>query len=256
MEAGGHVKRKGSIMKQLLTYQVVIWVGVFLWSPTGGVPLASCGFIPPPTYSAEAIEAWVVDEDTGQPLEGVIVVAHWELMGGLHPDTIGQLMVMEAVTDTNGRFHFPKWGPKLRPVSGFLHNDDPQLILFKSGYHYSILANEVTSEVNTSSVRRSEWNQQTIKLKKFTNHLQEYGGNIHYIEENLRFAFNSKSCEWKRIPRMLIALDQEKTRLLRMVDKKYETVEHAGITYWDKSFSPANVQRCGLMKEFLRSYLQ
>ena len=39
------------------------------------LPLSACG----ETYSAEAIEAWVVDAETGQPIEGVVVAANWQL---------------------------------------------------------------------------------------------------------------------------------------------------------------------------------
>ena len=41
------------------------------------LPLQACGA--PPWYKAEPIEAWVADAETNQPLEGVIVVAHWQL---------------------------------------------------------------------------------------------------------------------------------------------------------------------------------
>src|SRR5690348_13390482 len=61
-------------------------------------------------YSAEPITAWVVDAETKQPLAGVNVVAHWQLEGGLEGgNNIGQMMVMEAVTDTAGKFSFPAW---------------------------------------------------------------------------------------------------------------------------------------------------
>ena len=33
-------------------------------------------------YSAEAIEGWVVDSETGKPIEELTVVAHWQLKGG------------------------------------------------------------------------------------------------------------------------------------------------------------------------------
>ena len=59
------------------------------------------------TYSAKAIEAWVVDAETKKPLEGVIVVAHWELNYGLEGGGAYQLQVMEDVTDKKGRFYFP-----------------------------------------------------------------------------------------------------------------------------------------------------
>lgn len=237
-----------SAMKQSKIHRLVLWIGVSLWSLAGGVPLASCGFIPPPTYSAEAIEAWVVDEDTGQPLEGVIVVAHWALRGGLHPDVIGQLMVMEVVTDANGRFQFPTWGPKLRPVTGYLHVDDPELLFFKSGYEYLSLANHVTEEVNTSSVRRSEWNQQTIKLKKFTGSVEEYAKRLIWFDDQFNFAFKSDTnCEWKQIPRMLVTLEQERKRL-----KEKGLGGPRSLEYRNKGF---NSPQCGSMQELLRSYL-
>jgi hypothetical protein len=86
-------------------------------------------------YWAEAIEAWVVDADSGRPLDGVIVVAHWELRYGLEGGGTHQLMVMEAVTDQQGRFHFPAWGPKEIPKSlpseARLKDGDPVLLLYR-----------------------------------------------------------------------------------------------------------------------------
>ncbi|MCF6199453.1 MAG: hypothetical protein L3J67_08665 [Hyphomicrobiaceae bacterium] len=61
-------------------------------------------------YSAEPIEGWVIDADTKKPIEGVIVVANWQL----HKSTIGgripaaHLNIMETLTDKNGRFFFEK----------------------------------------------------------------------------------------------------------------------------------------------------
>jgi hypothetical protein len=107
------------------------------------LPLTACAAGPPSTYSAEVLEAWVMDEETNQPLAGVHVVAHWALYGGMHTDMVGPLMVMETVTDAQGRFFFPEWGPKKRP-QGFLWYADPTLLLFKSGYTFKHLSNEVT----------------------------------------------------------------------------------------------------------------
>src|SRR6266540_7096039 len=89
------------------------------------------------TYSAKPIEAWVVDEETKQPLEGVIVVANWELRYGLEGGAY-QLTIMETVTDKNGRFYFPGWGPKAipkeLPSGARLKEDDPGLLFYKHGY--------------------------------------------------------------------------------------------------------------------------
>ena len=68
----------------------------------------------PLTYSAEAIEAKVIDADTKKPLDGVVVTANWQLEEGTLGGNVqaGQLMVMEAVTGKDGKFAFPGWGPK------------------------------------------------------------------------------------------------------------------------------------------------
>lgn len=126
-------------------------------------------------YSAEAIEAQVVDAETGKPIEGVVVTANWQLyhstVGGRVPGS--QLMVMEAVTDKDGRFAFAVWGPKLA-LRGYLDNHDPQLLLFKSGYEYRRLTNEVSSKTNHNSVRRSQWDAKTIEMKKFKGTTEEW----------------------------------------------------------------------------------
>jgi hypothetical protein len=139
---------------------------VLVWTLT----LPACAALVPP-YSAEAIEARVVDADTKQPLEGVIVTANWELRGGglaLGGSTaVGQIQVMEAVTDQNGRFFFPAWGP-IKQFKGELHDKDPQLLFFKSGYAYRILWNDYRGDPPAMKVvHRSQWNGKTIEMKKF-----------------------------------------------------------------------------------------
>ena len=126
-------------------------------------------------YSAEPIEAWVIDAETKQPLEGVIVTANWQLeegtFGGNVP--VGQLMVMEAVTDNNGRFYFPAWGP-IKPKKGHLVIRDPQLLIFKSGYKHVGLENEFSQNYNKGAMRRSDWNGKRIEMKKFTGTSKEW----------------------------------------------------------------------------------
>ena len=67
-------------------------------------------------YSAESTEGWVIDADTKKPIEGVIVVANWQLhkstMGGKRP--ADHLNIMETMTDNDGLFYFEGWEKKLR----------------------------------------------------------------------------------------------------------------------------------------------
>ena len=174
-------------------------------------PLLSYGFF---TYTAEPIEAWVVDAETNQPLQDVIVVAHWQLKGGLEGgNRVGQMMVMETVTDAQGRFYFPGWGPKFRPLNGELKTGSPELLLFKSGYEYSGLENELNSKTmrgNLDSPLRSDWNGKTVKLERFKGEEKEYTEHIYWLSNAMYgihdFASGAKTCTWKSTPLMLMAL--------------------------------------------------
>ncbi|HEX6550206.1 MAG TPA: hypothetical protein VF117_05980, partial [Gammaproteobacteria bacterium] len=74
--------------------------------------LVACG--QDTVLSADPIDATLVDADTGKPLAGVPVVAYWALKSGsLTGDSLpcGAAGVEEAVTDKDGKFHIPGWGP-------------------------------------------------------------------------------------------------------------------------------------------------
>ncbi|HXG17000.1 MAG TPA: hypothetical protein VNK50_12190, partial [Calidithermus sp.] len=80
---------------------------------TAGLALAAgpaAALIRPPFYSAKPIQAVVVEEGTRRPLAGVVVVAIWELStisGRGHV-----LQIDETVTDAQGRFSLPGFGPR------------------------------------------------------------------------------------------------------------------------------------------------
>lgn len=168
----------------------------------------------PLTYSAEAIEGWVIDAETKQPLEGVIVTANWQLESAYTP---GQMEVFETVTDRDGRFYFPAWGPKRRPLNAILTNEDPQIVMFKTGYDFVRLTNTAKSYYNKESVRRSEWNGRTVKLSRAKNNIiqdgpfvtSEYAKQLTFINSAVGWAYREE-CELKKIPRMALALHRQK----------------------------------------------
>src|SRR5437762_5403722 len=69
-----------------------------------------------PAYRAEPLAATVVDAESGEPLEGVIVVAHWEV-DNPYGAAVAQVMVTETTTGKQGTFAFPAWGPKRPDIS-------------------------------------------------------------------------------------------------------------------------------------------
>jgi hypothetical protein len=88
---------------------------------------------PDDAHAAGPWRGQVVDAETGQPIEGVVVVAVWER---LSPGVIHQARafhdVDEVVTDAEGRFVLPE--RELSPPNPVVTIDGPQLTMFKGGY--------------------------------------------------------------------------------------------------------------------------
>lgn len=168
------------------------------------------------TYSAKPITATVVDARTRQPIQGVVVVAQWQLEGGLEGGTFaGNMMVMETVTDSVGVFHFEGWGPKLKPrgtsFSAQLANADPELYLFKSGYRPSIIGNAVDMDKirRDPRVRTSDWDGKQLPLEKFDGTLAEYADKeVWRLSSELHWTLAAK-CAWTSAPKMVMTLKRQ-----------------------------------------------
>jgi hypothetical protein len=161
------------------------------------VTFQACATSPVPMfYRGAEIKGQVVDADTKEPIEGVVVVAKWELycanpVDGSHCKV---LHVYEAVTDKEGRYSMPSWGPKMRPRKTYLTHFDPYTLYFKKGYEASWLINSdperfykyyksvdfenisfknfekrvgFTRYEHHRSLRESVWDGRTIEMKRF-----------------------------------------------------------------------------------------
>lgn len=178
-------------------------------------------------YSAAPITAHVVDGETGKPLAGVNVVAHWQLHGGLEGGTpLGAVMVMETVTDDDGRFHFPAWGPKeVQRPSGVYGNarvqgSAPELLLFKSGYKHGWALNYHGGDPDPRNMR-SLWDGKVIKLEPFHGTSAEYAWDLkglsYALDSATAFANWSCSagkpcpaaCQWQNIPKTIQAIGRQ-----------------------------------------------
>lgn len=200
-------------MSDLFKHSYILLIGLL-------VPLQACSN----TYSAKPIEAWVVDSETKQPLEGVIVVALWELRYGLEGGGAYPLTVMEAVTDKNGRFYFPAWGPKKipehLPYEARLKDWDPAMVFYKKDYTYLMLTNDRpirSMSGHGDSTRTSEWNGKTIPLTKFRGSIEAYELNVlefvYFVDAIVETVAD---CNWKQIPRLLHAFGEEERRFVSL----------------------------------------
>jgi len=165
-------------------------------------------------YTSDPIEAWVVDAETGKPIEGAVVTANWQLVG-FSLDTggtrLGQLEVMETVTDQNGHFYFPGF-TKLNLSLGELRGDDPHLLIFKPGYEY--LGGGHSYPVGKplpGAHRSSDINGRILQMKKADPDVSKYAFHLGFLTTSLMNIENSGDAG--RIPKMIHALACERMRL-------------------------------------------
>lgn len=196
-------------------------------------------------YSAQPIEAWVVDADTKQPIEGVIVAARWKLEYGMEGGYASLLNTLETETDKNGRFYFPAWGPKKipdgLPSEARLKDSDPALELFKSGYRVQALKNDkpiASMSGHGTSLRSFDWNGRKIQLTKLRGTQDEYGYRLPEF-------FFLESCEWQYLPKMILATIREQERF-----KEQNVPFPGGISI--KSLPGQD--RCGSAEYFFKEY--
>jgi len=213
-------------------------------------------------YRAEPLAANVVDAESGERLEGVIVVAHWEVENP-YGATVAQVMVMETTTDKQGKFAFPAWGPKradislapasVAPSTGRLEYQAPALLLFKRDYMPQTLANPTSGfPLDKGPLRHSYWNGKTITLNPAGGDLRKYGEALAMFEDHLRFAFSLHDCSWRHLPRMLVAMDREAEHLTQagIATRPTTTLDLA-----DERNKP-DAARCGSFSQFIRRYVR
>lgn len=211
------------------------------------------------TVSADPVYARVVDADTGKPIQGVAVVAYWELyQGGIAGGgPCVAINVEEAVTDQNGRFRLPAWGP-IRGSCGVMRNMNPMTYFFKPGYKYLYMPGGIGLDVTRLvSVAQVDWNGKKLEMQKFQNpdlHVQTPGGYIDNFDELNLGLRNSivnmpAACNWRKIPVMLRYIEIEGQRISKAVGYPYDSIvwDLVDNDRWYQKVAP----QCGSPKVFL-----
>ncbi|HEX5057332.1 MAG TPA: hypothetical protein VFX02_12655 [Gammaproteobacteria bacterium] len=151
-------------------------------------------------YRGGSIEGYVFDAADGRPLEGVIVVAFWELESGWHGDTYGVLRADESLTDDAGYFHIPAWDP-VWVNEGALSTSAPMVLFFKSGYQLLIKSNSIQPPDYDPEVWESEYNGKRFALLPFEGDIKEYAGHISHLKFFLKGTYSiGDACYWEKIP--------------------------------------------------------
>jgi hypothetical protein len=168
----------------------------------------------------------VVDLETGRPIEGAIVVAHWHMRLGMPGKTDGGVLrLMETVTDENGKFGFPSWMSFYLPDRGFADDHrNPELLIFKPSYRFKKALNygqksqRLTGqpyrndETGVEEIRPAEWNGKVFKLRKVAlraDRALSAGDLLDHLNSGV---FNSRPrsrCLYGEVVRLLSAANQE-----------------------------------------------
>ena len=165
-------------------------------------------------YNVRGTEGTIVDKETKQPLEGVMVVEAWEIYRpGFHGSTAGYLPLRETSTDSNGHYRLSARGT-MHVEGGYLDETAPWLIYFKPGYVFTSVMNEFHPDRRFEFNRKSDWDGKTIELERFSGTLKEQAKELKRVDNVLGdFTGRGGWCIWTGIPNTLSAMRRENIRL-------------------------------------------
>ncbi len=192
----------------------LLWIALLLFS---ALVLRGCMNI----YSAKPIQAWIIDAETRKPVAGAVVVARWKLVYGLEGGYAYNWVVMETVTDQNGRFRFPGWGPRVTPTpllwQAKMAGDDPEIKFYKFGYagvkHTQSMADKEYHRPKFddygwggASVREWYLNGETLEYQPAKGDLKALGDEVTSFNSWLGFEAGDR-CSHLRLARAVRAIE-------------------------------------------------
>lgn len=192
--------------------------------------VSSCGIIPH-SYQAAPITGQVVDKETGKPVEGVHVAVYWQLydnsvLGGLGGRVVTDVMgVSETVTDKDGYYHIPGWGPEY--VAGdYLGEESPMIGFYKTGYEFKEVYNSnMTLTVNKDyiseryeyskeetekgDIYKSNWDGVKIEIEKESSGIKDIISNLDNTYTFIYQIVSGKKCESKIIKKFIASYSNQ-----------------------------------------------
>ena len=206
--------------------------------------ITGCTTFPRFYLGADEIHGKVVDAETKQPIKDVVVVAVWELYGGIFErQHTANLVLRETVTDEDGNYSFDSWGPRFT-ISGYLEDESPDLIFYKFGYK-SEWMNDYYAQLMfkdlrwyEASYKRLEWSGRTLELKKFVGTPIDYSKVTSSLDSFLEYGRWYRGCDWKRVPRYTAAM-------VKLTQYLASTSAYGGPSSLTLDQLRANGSRCG-----------
>jgi hypothetical protein len=178
--------------------------------------LAACASPVRDLYFGE-IEGTVVDAETNQPIEGVVVYVNWQAIdrdyGFLQAVDIGPLYAAETTTDKQGHYVLPKSGPIKVDKIDELTPNAPKIGVIKDGYELDIasLHNKVEYKWIIRKYFFSQNPQFTnVKLHRMALHKILFGNHsrsTYAVSDDVADIMN-RGCWWENLPKTIMALER------------------------------------------------
>lgn len=200
--------------------------------------MTGCSFIG--VYAVPSIEGTVVDAETGDPIEGAVVLVERSLRGGFEGFT-GYYEYQETLTDVQGNYHVPALGLVFEPNR--FDDYDPQLQIYKAGYRKGYLGNawdclDVKAESCIKNYygrpphdwyRESVWDGKTVGLMRFTGTTKERISALGDYKSVARHDhYRQQKCSW---------IGFEIPKYLRAINRELHSLNNLGLPYTMESMT-------------------
>lgn len=154
------------------------------------------------SWRSKGIEAQVVDSVTGEPVPDAIVLVNWQIKGMMEGYPMGQLAIFERVTDAQGRFHTPAWGPRRPPPGTSVSGLEPTIRVFKRGYE------PIRASGLSGAYPDLPPDVKMMRLHSVEEMGQKYAALMSSFWDPLNMNFVDARCEWHAAPLLFQALVQ------------------------------------------------
>ena len=160
----------------------------------------------PSFYYSPKMAARVVTPD-GKPVAGAIVVVSWTMHKSWNNVPVGPLKVEEVVTNADGWFRVPAWGPAQPDYA--LNSKEPIVRIFKPGLVPLTIYNvEGVGMSSANRILRFRLQGQTITLEQFAGSPVEYERSLGPFIRELDQVYGTSKlrCQWRQRYRILLAV--------------------------------------------------
>jgi hypothetical protein len=199
------------------------------------------------------IRAMVVEEN-GKPIQGAAALLVWTVKAPINETPIKALAIYETLTDADGKFTVPGWGPRF-DFFGHLQQGEPDIYLYHPDFHPLTESNLARGEplLRYAPVYiKFHKNGQTFQLQRFQGTVEERLDSLRYFSSRITSLtwMPEQRCIYQKFPHTLIGVYNEKIAIQKVTGKINEllNLEHFA--------QPVIEERCGDARLFFKGYLK